>query len=51
MATAHRPTWAPAKKGTKSREAPACFGPSQKHSKLDDAAHTVLKTRVRHPLQ
>ena len=44
MTTAHRPTWAPAK-GHEEQGGARMFGPSQKHSKLDDAAHTVLKTR------
>lgn len=44
MTTAHRPTWAPAK-GHEEQGGARMFGPSAKHSKLDDAAHTVLKTR------
>merc|ERR1712100_284204 len=44
MTTAHRPTWAPAK-GHEEQGGARMLGPSQKHSKLDDAAHTVLKTR------
>lgn len=49
MTTAHRPTWAPAK-GHEEQGGARMFGPSKKFSKLDDAAHTVLKTRcVPHP--
>ncbi|KAL5548793.1 hypothetical protein UlMin_004024 [Ulmus minor] len=39
MTTAARPTWSPAKGGTQ------IFGPSQKYSSRDRAAHTTLKSR------
>ena len=45
MTTAHRPTWAPAK-GHEEQGGARMFGPSKKHSKLDDNAHTILKTRA-----
>ena len=44
MTTAHRPTWAPAK-GHEEQGGARMFGPSKKHSKLDDNAHTILKLR------
>ena len=44
MTTAHRPTWAPAK-GHEEQGGARMFGPSAKHSKLDDNAHMTLKTR------
>ena len=45
MTTAHRPTWAPAK-GHEEQGGARMFGPSRKHSKLDDNAHMTLKTRA-----
>ena len=45
MTTAHRPTWAPAK-GHEEQGGARMFGPSKKHSKLDDNAHMTLKTRA-----
>jgi protein CWC15 len=45
MTTAHRPTWAPAK-GHEEQGGARMFGPSHKHSKLDDNAHMTLKTRT-----
>ena len=39
------PTWAPAK-GHEEQGGAGMFGPSKKHSKLDDNAHTILKTRA-----
>ena len=45
MTTAHRPTWAPAK-GHEEQGCARMFGPSRKHSKLDDNAHMTLKTRA-----
>jgi len=45
MTTAHRPTWAPAK-GREEQGGARMFGPSRKHSKLDDNAHMTLKTRA-----
>jgi|AntAceMinimDraft_5_1070358.scaffolds.fasta_scaffold11459_1 hypothetical protein len=44
MTTAHRPTWAPAK-GHEEQGGARMFGPSHKHSKLDDNSHTILKKR------
>mmetsp|Transcript_11964 Transcript_11964/g.19315 ORF Transcript_11964/g.19315 Transcript_11964/m.19315 type:complete len:224 (-) Transcript_11964:154-825(-) len=45
MTTAHRPTWAPAK-GHEEQGGARMFGPSHKHSKLDDNSHTILKKRA-----
>ena len=42
MTTAHRPTWAPAK-GHEEQGGARMFGPSHKHSKLDDNAHMLLR--------
>jgi protein CWC15 len=44
MTTAARPTWAPAKGGNEQGGA-RIFGPSQKYSSRDVAAHTTLKPR------
>ncbi|KVI02372.1 hypothetical protein Ccrd_019365 [Cynara cardunculus var. scolymus] len=44
MTTAARPTWAPAKGGNEQGGA-RIFGPSQKYSSRDIAAHTTLKPR------
>ncbi|KAH9300855.1 hypothetical protein KI387_012438 [Taxus chinensis] len=44
MTTAARPTWAPAK-GGHEQGGTRIFGPSQKFSSRDLAAHTALKTR------
>ncbi|KAG6533732.1 protein CWC15 homolog A-like [Zingiber officinale] len=44
MTTAARPTWAPAKGGNE-QGGTRIFGPSQKYSSRDLAAHTTLKTR------
>ena len=44
MTTAARPTWAPAK-GGHEQGGTRIFGPSQKFSSRDLAAHTTLKTR------
>ena len=44
MTTAARPTWAPAKGGNEQGGA-RIFGPSQKYSSRDIAAHTTLKRR------
>ncbi|KAL5713020.1 hypothetical protein ACHQM5_015137 [Ranunculus cassubicifolius] len=44
MTTAARPTWAPAKGGNEQGGA-RIFGPSQKYSSRDMAAHTTLKPR------
>jgi protein CWC15 len=44
MTTAARPTWAPAKGGNEQGGA-RIFGPSQKYSSRDMAAHTNLKPR------
>ncbi|XP_020113335.1 protein CWC15 homolog isoform X2 [Ananas comosus] len=44
MTTAARPTWAPAKGGNEQGGA-RIFGPSQKASSRDQAAHTTLKPR------
>ncbi|KAK8962363.1 hypothetical protein KSP40_PGU008939 [Platanthera guangdongensis] len=44
MTTAARPTWAPAKGGNE-QGGTRIFGPSQKYSSRDLAAHTTLKPR------
>ncbi|KAI8553044.1 hypothetical protein RHMOL_Rhmol06G0315000 [Rhododendron molle] len=44
MTTAARPTWAPAKGGNE-QGGTRIFGPSQKYSSRDMAAHTTLKPR------
>lgn len=44
MTTAARPTWAPAKGGNE-QGGTRIFGPSQKYSSRDMAAHTSLKPR------
>ncbi|XP_010324239.1 uncharacterized protein [Solanum lycopersicum] len=44
MTTAARPTWAPAKGGNE-QGGTRIFGPSQKYSSRDIAAHTTLKPR------
>jgi protein CWC15 len=44
MTTAARPTWAPAKGGNE-QGGTRIFGPSQKYSSRDLAAHTSLKPR------
>ncbi|XP_062110967.1 uncharacterized protein LOC133822600 [Humulus lupulus] len=44
MTTAARPTWAPAKGGNE-QGGTRIFGPSQKYSSRDLAAHTTLKSR------
>lgn len=44
MTTAARPTWAPAK-GGQEQGGTRIFGPSQKYSSRDLAAHTTLKPR------
>lgn len=44
MTTAARPTWAPAKGGNE-QGGTRIFGPSQKYSSRDIAAHTNLKPR------
>ncbi|KAL3614730.1 hypothetical protein CASFOL_041487 [Castilleja foliolosa] len=44
MTTAARSTWAPAKGGNE-QGGTRIFGPSQKYSSRDIAAHTTLKTR------
>lgn len=44
MTTAHRPTWAPAK-GHEEQGGARMFGPSKKHSKLDDNAQMTMKMR------
>lgn len=44
MTTAARPTWAPAKGGNE-QGGTRIFGPSQKYSSRDIAAHTALKPR------
>ena len=44
MTTAARPTWAPAKGGNE-QGGTRIFGPSQKFSSRDLAAHTTLKPR------
>lgn len=44
MTTAARPTWAPAKGGNE-QGGTRIFGPSQKYSSRDLAAHTALKPR------
>lgn len=44
MTTAARPTWAPAKGGSE-QGGTRIFGPSQKYSSRDIAAHTTLKPR------
>ncbi|CAN4117842.1 unnamed protein product [Withania somnifera] len=44
MTTAARPTWAPAKGGNEQGGS-RIFGPSQKYSSRDIAAHTTLKPR------
>ncbi|XP_019092180.1 PREDICTED: protein CWC15 homolog [Camelina sativa] len=44
MTTAARPTWPPAKGGNEQGGA-RIFGPSQKYSSRDVAAHTTLKPR------
>ncbi|CAD6340606.1 unnamed protein product [Miscanthus lutarioriparius] len=46
MTTAARPTWAPAKGGNE-QGGTRIFGPSQKYSSRDLAAHTSLKPRLR----
>ncbi|CAN4102585.1 unnamed protein product [Withania somnifera] len=45
MTTAARPIWAPAKGGNEQGRT-RIFGPSQKYSSRDTAAHTTLKTRL-----
>lgn len=45
MTTAARPTWAPAKGGNE-QGGTRIFGPSQKYSSRDIAAHTALKPRL-----
>lgn len=49
MTTAARPTWAPAKGGNE-QGGTRIFGPSQKYSSRDLAAHTTLKPRYSFPL-
>lgn len=48
MTTAARPTWAPAKGGNE-QGGTRIFGPSQKYSSRDIAAHTTLKPRFVFP--